>query len=76
MWRVDRQKCEGRLKELHVPEIHSGRVFFGIGNHVDEAHSRIPVEAENGIVDQHDGRAAVFTDMNQISLTKSGSRRI
>jgi len=30
-------------------------------NHVDETHSRIPVEAENRIVDQHDGRAAFLS---------------
>jgi len=66
----------GRLKVLHAPEIHSGRVFFRRENHVDQAHSRIPVEAENGIVDQHDGRAAVVTDMEWIQLTKSRSGRL
>ncbi|MEC4749992.1 hypothetical protein [Methylomicrobium sp. Wu6] len=66
---------QGRLKDLHAPEIHSGRALFRMENHVDEAHSRIPVEAENRIVDQHDGRAAFFTDMKQIDLTKNESEK-
>jgi len=35
----------------------------------------VAVEAENGIVDRYDGSAAVFTDMKQNKLTKSGAEK-
>jgi len=36
----------------------------------------VAVEAENGIVDRYGGSAAVFTDMKQSKLTKSGPRNM
>jgi len=35
----------------------------------------VAVEAENGIVDRYGGSAAVFTDMKQSKLTKSGAEK-
>lgn len=72
---VDRERLTAEhagLKAWHAPENHAGSEFFRRGNR-SMRRRVVAVEAENGIVERYGGSAAVFTDMKQSKLKKSGS---